>query len=151
MLRWLVNLTVSIISIGCIGAFFFLAPTPPVFTALERSGTPITLTGTDAGMTAFYQLRRDGMHLTVVFDDPLDDDETRHQTSIRLQDEQSFNLVLGRDEDGRGGRRYSFTRAGNLVNIRAEDFESKIEYLSGLPFFWGKADARETPPADGRS
>lgn len=121
MIRIMVNAFVTSVSLACISAVFLFAPTPPVFAALERADQPVTLVEEPSRLTAFYEAEGGKLHLVVLFDDPLDGGLSRQRASIRLADNQNFTLIIGRDEDGSGGRKFTFSRAGLLVSIRAED------------------------------
>ncbi|MEM7506540.1 MAG: hypothetical protein AAF415_07320 [Pseudomonadota bacterium] len=122
MLRTLVNAGATALSIGCIGIFFLFSPTPPILSAIDQPGKPVTIDSSSSSVTAFYEKDRDALRLTVIFQDPMKQDETLLRTSIRLADQQSFSLVLGNDEAQEGGDKFTFSRTGANVQIRAEQY-----------------------------
>lgn len=132
LIRIITNSVVVCASLMCLGVFFFLAPTPPVFAALERAEETVTLSDEASRLTAFYERNRDRLRLVILFDDPMDDEGTRHRASVNLADRQSFTLIVGRDDEGLGGRKFTFSRAGMLVNIRAED-NPRFGFLQAEP------------------
>lgn len=122
MLRTLVNAGASILAIGCIGVFFLFSPTPPILAAIDRPGMPVTIDVSPSSVTAYYEQDSDALRLTVIFQDPMEAGESLLRTSIRLADQQSFSLVLGNDVEQEGGHKFTFSRIGANVQIRAEEY-----------------------------
>ncbi|MEM0924267.1 MAG: hypothetical protein AAGI13_14555 [Pseudomonadota bacterium] len=120
-MRTLVNVLASAVALSAIAAFWLLAPRPPSEAEIGIAGQPVEIETEVGAVTAFFDHEGAALRLTVLFDDPLDEEERLIRTTIRMIDGQHFSLILGHDGETTG-RRYTFLRKGMAVGVKAEDY-----------------------------